>query len=138
MTMKEKKGTKMTAQNSEIKKRNLLGTELQTCSFEPLTGFYRDGLCRTDQFDRGRHVVCAKVTDDFLEFSKKQGNDLSTPIPNMFPGLKAGDFWCLCALRWLEAYKAGVAPKIRFLATDEAVLNYITIEELKPFALDLN
>ncbi|BBP44560.1 hypothetical protein THMIRHAT_23060 [Thiosulfativibrio zosterae] len=119
-------------------KLNLWGQPLETCSLDPMTGFYRDGLCRTDEHDRGRHVVCALVTEEFLAFSQRQGNDLSTPIPGMFPGLKPGEYWCLCALRWLEAYRAGVAPKIRFAATDEAVLNYVTLEELKPFALDLN
>ncbi len=119
-------------------KTNLLGTTLESCSQDPLTGFYRDGLCRTDEQDRGRHVVCAKITEEFLAFSKQQGNDLSTPIPGMFPGLKPGDDWCLCALRWVEAFKAGVAPKIRFPSTDEAVLKYVSIEELKPFALDLH
>lgn len=119
-------------------KLNLLGSALELCSEQPLTGFYRDGNCRTDELDRGRHVVCAQVTEAFLAFSKQQGNDLSTPIPGSFPGLKPGDFWCLCALRWVEAFQAGKAPKIRFMATDEAVLKYVTIEELKPFALDLH
>ena len=119
-------------------KLNLLGQPLEPCSMQPLTGFYRDGLCRTDSFDKGRHVVCAQVTEAFLDYTKNQGNDLSTPIPGVFPGLKPGDFWCLCALRWLEAFHAGVAPKIRFAATDQAVLNYATLEELTPYALDWN
>ncbi|AEG31119.1 DUF2237 family protein [Thiomicrospira cyclica] len=119
-------------------KQNLLGEPLQTCSHMPLTGFYRDGLCRTDEHDRGRHVVCAQMTEHFLDFSKAQGNDLSTPIQPHFPGLKPGDFWCLCALRWIEAYQAGLAPKIRFAATDQALLQYIDMASLRPYALDIN
>lgn len=121
-----------------MNKKNVLGGPLEVCSKEPLTGFYRDGMCRTDDLDRGRHVVCAQVTAEFLEFSKKQGNDLSTPIPGSFPGLKQGDFWCLCALRWVEAFKAGKAPNVVLTATDVAVLKYISLEELKTFALDLH
>lgn len=119
-------------------KLNLLGEPLKTCSHIPLTGFYRDGLCRTDQDDQGRHVVCAQMTDEFLIFSRTQGNDLSTPITPHFPGLNSGDFWCLCALRWIEAYQAGLAPKIRFASTDQALLNYIDLASLRPYALDLN
>ena len=119
-------------------KRNLLGEPLEPCSHMPLTGFYRDGLCRTDDLDRGRHVVCAQMTDEFLRFSKQQGNDLSTPIHPHFPGVKSGEFWCLCALRWVEAYQAGLAPKIRFAATDQALLQYIDMASLRPYALDIN
>ena len=91
--------------------RNILGTELQSCCTEPMTGFFRDGYCNTNQMDQGTHVVCAIMTDEFLEFTKSRGNDLSTPRPEFqFPGLKAGDGWCLCAMRWKEAYEAGVAP----------------------------
>ena len=110
---------------------NILGTSLQPCSINPLTGFFRDGCCHTGPTDRGRHVVCAVMTDTFLAFTKKQGNDLQTPQPAyQFPGLKAGDQWCLCALRWLEAYQAGVAPPISPEATHEAALRYIPKEVL--------
>jgi hypothetical protein len=118
-------------------KLNLLQTPLEACSFDPMTGYYRDGLCRTDALDRGRHVVCAQMSEAFLMFSKAQGNDLTTPIAGQFAGLVAGDFWCLCALRWIEAFEAGAAPKIKFASTDYALLNYIELSALKPFALDL-
>ena len=98
---------------------------------DPMTGFYRDGLCRTDALDEGRHVVCAQMTDEFLVFSKAMGNDLSTPIPTYdFPGLKAGDFWCLCALRWKQAFDVGKAPLVNLEATSEAALAYIEIHDL--------
>jgi uncharacterized protein (DUF2237 family) len=112
-------------------KLNVLGTPLVPCSKAPMTGFYRDGHCRTDERDQGRHVVCAQMTDEFLQFSKAQGNDLSTPIVGMFPGLKAGDWWCLCALRWVEAYQAGKAPKVCLEATEHAMLNYVSLDELR-------
>ena len=93
------------------KAKNILGTELQSCCTDPITGFFRDGYCNTNQMDKGMHVVCAIVTDAFLDFTKSRGNDLSTPRPEFqFPGLKSGDRWCLCALRWKEAYEEGVAP----------------------------
>ncbi len=110
--------------------KNVLGTELQACCTDPMTGFYRDGLCRTDALDSGQHVVCAVMTEEFLSFSKARGNDLITPIPAYdFPGLKPGDGWCLCALRWKEAYEAGVAPPVRLEATDEKALQFV------PFAV---
>ena len=97
----------------EREPKNVLGTSLQSCCFEPKTGFYRDGFCKTGEEDYGTHVVCAIMTKEFLEYTKSKGNDLSTPIPQWsFPGLVAGDKWCLCILRWLEAVKAGKAPKI--------------------------
>jgi uncharacterized protein (DUF2237 family) len=111
--------------------KNVLGTELQTCSCEPTPGFYRDGLCRTDPADRGVHTVCALVTTDFLEFSKAQGNDLSTPRPEFgFAGLNDGDQWCLCAGRWYDAYKEGLAPKVILDACDEETLAIIPLEAL--------
>jgi len=116
-------------------KRNLFDEPLQPCSFDPMTGYYRDGYCRTDDMDQGRHVVCAQVNDAFLQYSKTQGNDLMTPRYR-FPGLKSGDFWCLCASRWMEAYEAGVAPPIKFSATDRALLNYIDRDLLIPFSLE--
>ena len=103
---------------------NVLGSELIDCSLDPLTGFYRDGCCNTGADDFGVHTVCAIVTDEFLEFSKNAGNDLSTPR-NGFPGLKDGDSWCLCASRWQEAYEAGVAPKVNLLATHILTLEWV-------------
>jgi len=107
--------------------RNVLGSRLTPCCAN--TGFYRDGYCRTGPEDQGTHVVCAKVTAEFLEFTKSKGNDLSTPRPG-FPGLKPGDKWCLCALRWLEAYKAGKAPPVVLEATHESALRYISKDVL--------
>jgi uncharacterized protein (DUF2237 family) len=110
---------------------NVFGEKLETCSDDPLTGFYRTGCCETGPQDSGRHLVCAVMTDEFLEFSKLQGNDLSTPIPQYnFPGLKEGDRWCLCALRWKEAYEAGMAPKVVLEATNEKVLNVVDMDQL--------
>lgn len=111
---------------AEEKAKNIVGTELQSCCADPMTGFFRDGYCKTNHMDQGTHVVCAIVTDEFLQFTKSCGNDLSTPRPEyQFPGLKAGDGWCLCALRWKEAYEAGVAPPIKAESTHEKVLNFI-------------
>lgn len=116
---------------------NVLGTDLQTCSTEPLTGFYRDGCCQTGPQDVGLHLVCCVMTADFLEFSKARGNDLSTPNPMYaFPGLQPGDRWCLCALRWKEAYEAGMAPQVVLEATHISMLEFATLEELRPFAVD--
>ena len=116
---------------------NVLGTELETCSMDPLTGFYRDGCCNTGGADAGVHVVCAEVTDEFLEFSASVGNDLSTPNPAFgFGGLRAGDRWCLCASRWVEAKEAGVAPQLVLAATHMAMLEYATLDELKAHAVD--
>ena len=117
---------------------NVLGAELQDCSFDPLTGFYRDGCCRTDASDRGSHVICARVTADFLAFSMTRGNDLITPRPEYrFAGLKPGDRWCLCALRWKEALEAGVAPPVHLEATHQKALDYVRLEDLKAHALTL-
>ena len=111
--------------------KNIFGEPLIPCCINPMTGFYRDGLCRTDALDEGRHVVCAQMTEEFLVFSKAAGNDLSTPRPEYdFPGLKAGDFWCLCALRWKQAFDARKAPLVKLEATSEAALAYIEIQEL--------
>jgi uncharacterized protein len=112
--------------------KNVLGTELQIAGTSPITGFYRDGFCSTGNADRGIHVVAAVVTDKFLQYSKARGNDLITPSPVYgFPGLKAGDKWCLCTARWKEAYDAGVAPPVVLEATHEKALEYATLEELK-------
>eukprot|EP00128_Syssomonas_multiformis_P003781 Colp12_sorted_trinity150504_noHs@30793 len=116
--------------------RNVLGTELQLCCLSPRTGFMRDGFCRTNAQDHGRHLVCAQVTDEFLRFTRSRGNDLMTPAPHyQFPGLKDGDKWCLCVLRWKEALDAGVAPPVVLEATHENSLKFVTIENLKAHAV---
>ncbi len=116
---------------------NVLGTVLEPCSIDPMTGFYRDGCCNTGGGDVGVHVVCAAVTDEFLAFSAAAGNDLSTPIPAYgFPGLKAGDRWCLCASRWAEALEAGVAPQVVLASTHAAAVEYATLDDLKAHAVD--
>jgi uncharacterized protein (DUF2237 family) len=115
--------------------RNVLGLPLQPCSFDPSTGFFRDGHCHTCAQDHGSHTVCAVMTAEFLAFSKSRGNDLSTPMPQFeFPGLKAGDHWCLCAGRWLEAYEAGKAPKVNLEATNEAALAIVPLQALQEHA----
>lgn len=115
---------------------NVLGQPLQPCSLNPLTGFYRDGCCNTGAGDFGAHLVCAEMTAAFLEFSKRQGNDLSTPVPAyQFPGLKPGDRWCLCASRWKEALDAGVAPPVILESTHALSLEYVSLDELKPYAI---
>jgi len=111
--------------------RNVLGSELIPCSYDPLTGYFRDGCCKTDASDRGSHVVCAVVTDEFLEYSKSRGNDLSTPRPEYrFPGLKDGDRWCLCALRWREALSEGIAPDVVLDCTHERTLDFLSLDQL--------
>jgi uncharacterized protein (DUF2237 family) len=111
--------------------RNVLGGALTSCCTEPMTGFYRDGHCRTGPGDSGSHVVCAIMTAEFLEFTRSRGNDLSTPMPYFqFPGLRAGDRWCLCALRWKEAFEAGFAPPVILEATHKKVLEFIPFEWL--------
>jgi uncharacterized protein (DUF2237 family) len=116
--------------------KNVLGTELLPCSYDPLTGFYRDGCCKTDAHDLGSHVVCARVTQAFLDFSLARGNDLVTPRPeHRFAGLKAGDRWCLCALRWKEALEAGVAPPVVLECTHLRALDYVTLEQLRTHTL---
>jgi uncharacterized protein (DUF2237 family) len=112
--------------------KNVLGGDLIACCTDPLTGFYRDGSCRTGPSDTGSHVICAVMTEAFLTFTKEKGNDLSTPVPQYrFPGLKPGDGWCLCALRWKEAYDAGVAPPVRLQATHEKALQFVSLEVLQ-------
>lgn len=118
------------------KAKNVLGTALESCCLSPLTGFFRDGSCNTDETDHGSHTVCVKITREFLAFSKKIGNDLSTPMPEYgFAGLKHGDQWCLCASRWEEAFMAGVAPHVILAATHERALEVVTLDELKSRAL---
>ncbi len=117
------------------KPKNVLGGELKSCCTDPMTGFYRDGYCRTGADDTGRHTVCILATDEFLAFSKAAGNDLSTPMPQYaFPGLVAGDKWCLCMLRWREALNAGMAPQVFLEATHEAALTVVSLEDLKQHA----
>jgi Uncharacterized protein conserved in bacteria len=117
--------------------KNVLGNPLQPCSLDPLTGWYRDGSCRTDEMDYGTHVACVKVTEPFLKFSFERGNDLITPNPtHRFPGLKPGDRWCLCARRWLEAHFAGMAPPIYLESTHERMLEFIDLETLQRYAMD--
>ncbi len=117
---------------------NVLGEPLEPCSSDPLTGFFRTGACATGPADYGAHVVCAEMTDEFLAFSKSRGNDLSTPRPEFaFPGLSAGDRWCLVAVRWLEALQAGVAPRVSLLSTHQSALKYVKLEDLKKYAVDL-
>lgn len=116
---------------------NIFGTSLIVCGTNPLTGTFRNGCCDTGQLDTGTHTVCAIVTDTFLSFSKRKGNDLTRPYPQYnFPGLVAGDRWCLCILRWLEAYRAGVAPKIILDACHQKTLDYVSLDTLKKFAVD--
>jgi hypothetical protein len=116
--------------------RNVLGGPLQPCSFDPNTGFFRDGHCHTCAQDHGSHTVCAVMTAEFLAFSKSRGNDLSTPMPQFdFPGLKPGDPWCLCAGRWLEAYEARKAPRVSLEATNEAALALVPLQALQEHSL---
>jgi len=117
--------------------KNVLGEPLAMCCLSPTTGFFRDGYCRTDQYDRGKHVVCAIVTQEFLEYSNAQGNNLMTPIPEYgFPGLQDGDSWCLCVSRWEEAYHAGVAPPVKLSACHEKTLTVVSMEILKTKAIN--
>ena len=116
---------------------NVVGGELQRCGTGPTTGFYRDGCCATGPEDVGSHTVCALVTREFLEFSERAGNPLATPQPEFdFPGLKPGDAWCVCAARWLEAERAGVAPPVNLAATHEAALDVVPIDVLVEYAAD--
>ena len=119
--------------------KNVLGFDLELCGSDPVTGFYRDGCCNTGPGDVGTHTVCAILTDEFLEFSRSKGNDLITPRPEFgFPGLKAGDQWCLCALRWKEARHAGKAPRIKLTSTNLKTLQLVNLEDLKSHSDDLN
>ncbi|MCC6510519.1 MAG: DUF2237 domain-containing protein [Pirellulaceae bacterium] len=117
--------------------KNVLGTDLEECSLDPITGFYRDGCCNTGAEDLGLHTVCAQMTDEFLLFSKQCGNDLSTPNEMYeFPGLKAGDQWCLCVLRWKEAFEADMAPRVKLTATHMSVLEFVNLEDLQRYAVE--
>jgi len=117
--------------------RNVLGGLLRACSYAPLTGYFRTGCCEASPEDVGQHVICVRLTAEFLAFSKNRGNDLSTPRPELrFAGLKPGDRWCLCANRWIEAQQAGVAPPVVLAATHRAVLETIDLELLRSYAID--
>ena len=115
---------------------NVLGTALVPCSYDPLTGYFRDGCCNTAQDDAGSHVVCVKMTAEFLAFSARRGNDLSTPRPEYrFRGLREGDRWCLCALRWKEAFEANAAPPVVLECTHERALEFVALPALQAHAL---
>lgn len=119
------------------KPKNVLGGELKSCCTDPMTGFYRDGYCRTGADDTGRHTVCIVATDEFLAYSKAVGNDLSTPMPQYaFPGVVEGDKWCLCVLRWREALNAGMAPRVILEACHESVLKVVTLADLQSHAVE--
>ena len=120
----------------ETKKgRNVLGKPLTTCGMSPMTGFFRDGCCRTGRGDVGLHLLCARMTAEFLEYSRSRGNDLSTPVPEVgFPGLRPGDRWCLCVERWREALEAGVAPPVVLEATHVSTLEFVSLESLREHA----
>ena len=118
---------------------NVFGDPLVECSAEPLTGFFRDGCCNTNEQDLGSHTVCVEVTEDFLKFSRAKGNDLSTPVEEFgFPGLHAGDRWCLCAARWLEAQQADMAPRVYLQRTHKRALEIVPLTLLRQYAVDLN
>ena len=115
-----------------MESKNVLGTDLVPCSYDPLTGYFRDGCCKTDASDLGSHLICVRVTDKFLVFSKARGNDLITPMPAYrFAGLEPGDRWCLCANRWREALEAGMAPPVVMESTHHGALRFVTIEQLE-------
>eukprot|EP00092_Neocalanus_flemingeri_P021077 GFUD01022837.1.p2 GENE.GFUD01022837.1~~GFUD01022837.1.p2 ORF type:complete len:124 (-),score=29.15 GFUD01022837.1:492-863(-) len=117
--------------NGRAEQKNVLGSPLVPCCLDPITGWYRDGFCRTDEHDQGSHTVCSQLTSTFLEYTKSLGNDLSTPRPQFgFPGLSPGDRWCLCAGRWREALRAGVAPVVVLEATHESALRLNTLNEM--------
>ena len=119
------------------KPRNVLGGELKSCCTDPMTGFYRDGYCRTGAEDAGRHTVCIFATDEFLAYSKSVGNDLSTPMPQyQFPGLNGGDKWCLVAMRWKQALEDGMAPMVDLEATHESTLQIVDLEDLRKYAAE--
>lgn len=119
--------------------KNVLGGRLQVCSLSPRTGFFRNGRCDTDDQDVGCHAVCAQVTEEFLVYSRRQGNDLSSPSPaHQFPGLQPGDRWCICAPRWKEALDAGKAPPVVLAATHEKALDHVELEDLLAHALDVS
>ena len=120
----------------KINRLNVLGEPLASCCFDPITGYFRNGFCHTAVSDLGQNTMCAQMTDEFLNFSQQAGNDLTTPAPEVgFPGLKAGDFWCICVMRWVEAFEAGYAPPIKLSACHNAVLHYVPLKVLVQFAV---
>ena len=128
----------MVSPSSDDQPRNVLGQPLELCSCEPLTGWTRDGSCRTGPGDSGMHTVCCVITEAFLSYSKAQGNDLSTPMPAYrFPGLQPGDHWCVCAARWLEAYEDGMAPPVLLKSSEASSLRLISLDLLKENAADV-
>lgn len=121
---------------AESVRTNVLGGKLIACCLDPMTGFYRDGYCRTGPGDHGLHTVCVRVTAPFLAFSRAQGNDLSTPMPEyLFPGLQPGDHWCLCVTRWKEAFDVGMAPDVVLAATHISALEFVSLEDLQSHAV---
>jgi hypothetical protein len=128
--------SKAQTQNLRTRALNVLGTPLENCSCNPMTGYLRDGFCKTTADDFGTHVVCAVISDAFLSYSLSKGNDLISPRPEWdFPGLQAGDKWCLCVSRWKEAVGAGVAPKVDLSATNAVALRFVSLELLKEYAV---
>ena len=118
---------------------NVFDEPLQPCGTDPLTGFFRDGCCNTSDDDVGSHTVCVEVSQEFLEYTRFRGNDLSTPVPEFgFPGLAAGDSWCLCAMRWLEALEHDRAPRVFLSRTHKRALEIVSLAQLKQFAIDIN
>ena len=130
-----------TLKNS-IQQNSVRDVQLEICSLDPLTGFFRDGYCRTADEDYGSHTLCAQVTRDFLEFTKSRGNDLSTPRGKSFPGLKPGDYWCLCAVRWMEGFQMGKVTPVKLKATNEKALKVVPMDVLEKvddtFAADMH
>jgi len=123
----------------EVESINVLGEPLGLCGDDPITGFFRDGMCNTCEEDVGSHTVCIEVTDRFLEYSRFKGNDLSTPMPEFgFQGLNEGDRWCLCAARWMQAYQDDMAPRVFLMRTHQRALESVSLDILKKFAADLN
>jgi uncharacterized protein (DUF2237 family) len=130
---KSKRGSKR-IKNLKNHQKNIYNEPLETCSMDPMTGWFRDGYCNTDNNDEGTHTVCARVNDEFLEYTKSKGNDLSTPN-EYFPGLKDGDHWCLCALRWSQALKAGKAPPLNLNATNKKTLDHVDLDILENYKI---
>ncbi|WEV47988.1 DUF2237 domain-containing protein [Acinetobacter sp. ESL0695] len=120
----------------KINRLNIFGEPLASCCFDPITGYFRNGFCHTSTTDLGQHTVCAQMSSDFLNFSQKLGNDLITPLPELdFPGLKPGDFWCICVERWVEAYELGQAPKLKLHSCHQSILNYVPLHVLMEYSV---